>query len=54
MAYIKELDRQCSVMFCGKRAVVAIYNNRNACIGEYCRKCGKAALRTQQLREASA
>jgi hypothetical protein len=53
MAYLKDLDQQCRASGCTRRAVVAVYNRVNACLGEYCRACGKSALRKQEQSEAS-
>ncbi len=47
MAHMRELDHKCGNGWCGKRAVLGVYDFRNTFYGEYCRSCGRD--RTKRL-----
>ena len=50
MAYALEINRpRCS---CGAPATVRVFNNRNAPCGEFCRRCGAAAVKRMKTIEA--
>ena len=53
MAYTKELQHSCQVSSCGKRAVIEVFNFRNASLGEFCRRHGTQTLNVQRAREVA-
>ena len=53
MAYLKEIWTKCSATSCASRAVVELFNLRNAKQGQFCRKHGNTALRVQKDLEGS-
>lgn len=52
MAYLRSLVVKCSR--CLRPATVELLNNRNAVIGQYCKRCGAVALAESKRREAAA
>lgn len=50
MAHLRNLDRKCDACRFA-RAVVELYSNQNAHLGNFCRSCGARRFQEQQVSE---
>lgn len=45
MAYLREIGNKCEQGACNRRIEVAVFNDRNAPVGRFCRRHGEAKVR---------